>query len=513
MAGGLDLGRALIFNAELVRNLRAGLRLRRAVGVAVIVGVACFVNIAFNVTAQLDYTPNGYRINAKGLAEAARIAFFITFAVQVLVVCLQGLNRTSVSVVGERENRTWDLQRLTPASEFYIAWGKLIGPVATAWLAAAVALPAQVICVCAGGVPLMVLIKSVLVVVASGLLTATIGLCFSASVDKRKSATGGAGGIIALIVIASFSVVYWAEGWLASGLNPLWSYLALIEESDPRAFGSDAPVKPVPFFGLELGYVWMAVLNQLFLAGALLLGAMRLIRDEFATVWSKPQGVAIVAVYEFLLVAGLWASAGVYGAEEAALAGLLGGASVGLLVLLFTTPGYYHARSRLRRRLSLPQGPLEAVFGDRAPATGMVVVMWIMIAAGTLAIAGASVAPTAAVASAFVLILLLGTEALLGICEMAIKKYGRVVAVVLIVLAIAVPPIGATIADNETAIFILCPPALVVFFFVDAQPGASLTHAAIGGFVLWGIAAAVLHGVYLMQRLNLTRIMKKLSKR
>jgi len=508
---GVGPARALIFNAELVRNLRSGLRARRAIALVVLVVIACFINIALNVSAQADYTGGRFRLDADRIATAARIAFFVTFAVQILVVCLHGVNQAAGSIVGERENRTWGLQRLTPASEFQLAWGKLLGAPAAAWLIVAVSIPAQVICVCAGGVGFAVFVKSTLLVVACGLMAAALGLVFSGASEQRRSATGGS--ILILIAIFIFTPAFARvpEGWLLAGLNPWVAFAKLIREADPDA---RIDISPVPFFGMELDFVWMSILIEALAATAFVLGAMRVIRDRLATVWSKTQGLVIVAVVEFFLMAGLWVSASQWWRPvDSVMTVLFASAALVLIMIIIITPGYAHARSRLRRSVLEPPGPFERVMGDRAPVTVTLLLMWAMASIAIVSVTGTALAGRALASCAIMMLALLVAEALVGICELAMPKYGRGIGVLVLVVGMSVPPIGAALAGNETGAFILCAPALAVLFLQDSSGDVSVTTAAVGGFVLWGFAALGLHALYAMQRANLVKIMKKLSAR
>lgn len=68
-----------------------------------------------------------YYVAASGQEDVGRALFRSAFWLQAAVLLLYGTSRTTGSVITERAEKTWDLQRLTPLSSWELAVGKLAG--------------------------------------------------------------------------------------------------------------------------------------------------------------------------------------------------------------------------------------------------------------------------------------------------------------------------------------------------------------------------------------------------
>jgi hypothetical protein len=127
----------------------------------------------------------------------AEFFFNAVIGLQLVLLLGYGTSRTTASVMTERVERTWDLQRLTPLSSGQLAFGKLIGaPLFALFLTATLVPWAFMTCVTSPKLSAALFFKDYALVAAGGLLWLSLGLLVSAYSDTTvagaSSGTAGA---------------------------------------------------------------------------------------------------------------------------------------------------------------------------------------------------------------------------------------------------------------------------------------------------------------------------------
>lgn len=208
--------------------------------------------------------------------------FQYILGLQAIILLGYGTARTAGSVIAERQEGTWDLQRLTPLTPMQLAAGKLLGaPVFAAYLAAAL-LPFALACFLFP-TPLepAVFLRGYAALAAGTFMALSIGLVISA---YSAEAVGGA-----------YSS---ATGSLA-GIFAVQAFLPVL------AMSGEAMRSTIPFYGLALPPSFMWALSACALGlWAFLSAKWRIGTDllEGPRWWRLPAFLAFVVFYEFGLV-------------------------------------------------------------------------------------------------------------------------------------------------------------------------------------------------------------------
>ncbi|HAH08211.1 MAG TPA: hypothetical protein DCM05_17080 [Elusimicrobia bacterium] len=204
------------------------MRVIAAVATTVLIG-ACFLSMACSPLGSKDELFKG------------------AILVQALVVLVYGTARAAGAVRAERQEKTWDMQRLTPLSSFEIAFGKCIGAPLFSYFLAILMLPWAIVGVFVsnGAVSFTTLLGSQAFLAALTFLAVSSGLLVSSHTIERVSkpiaeVLGLFLGIFAITVFmgvvtthsARSHVVYfdhdWSEfPWLTTSalLFGLWAFM------------------------------------------------------------------------------------------------------------------------------------------------------------------------------------------------------------------------------------------------------------------------------------------------
>jgi len=500
--GGESLARLLVHNPELIRNLRSGLRPLKAILLGVAVLGACSFNLIVNFAAQMPPRYLQRNITPEEIAEALTISFFICLSVQLFLVQLGGLLLAAASVAGERELKTWDVQRMSPASALSMASGKLIGAPAVVWLMVIAALPAQALCVMGGGVSLNTLAQGAALVVSGSLLYGSLGLAFSSGVENRRNATVTA--FLAAVIFGAFSLVGLgaSEAWPLAGLNPGIVIFGMTGEA-ARQFAPPL-FRAGRFFGLETGMVWPSIVWECAVSAAFIAGAMRLMRDRETTLWSKRQAYIIYGVVGLVCTGSCWPWAlGLAWLKSTTAVVLAVSMCVVALIMAFAiTPPHAKARDWLRHAPAGGRDPRDWLWGERSPALLAMGVVWVILACVLAVTAGLWRAIGASLAAALGLF---PAALLLAICATAVRKNGKVLAFGIMFAWCFCSGIFAAVVDSEEVA-----EACIPFFLAGAVMSEGYDDAVLaslmGGTVLWGFVALVMVATWRGQIARLRRV-------
>jgi hypothetical protein len=206
--------------------------------------------------------------------DGGEFLFQCAFGLQVALILGYGTSKTTASVMVERAERTWDLQRLTPLSARQLAFGKLLGAPIYAYYLALMLVPAVLIGACTAHSPVIAALPMrYLILFCSGFLWLSLGLLVSAYSDQ--SVAGASSGTAGALM-----------GFLGLQLTIAMS----IEHQDPLSF-----------YGLSLDRrFFLAISAFLFGVWALLAAQWRIGKDllEPRRFWRIPAFLAFVFFYQ-----------------------------------------------------------------------------------------------------------------------------------------------------------------------------------------------------------------------
>lgn len=177
---------SLLQNPVTVKELRSRMRGRRAF---VLLTVYLLLMGLFITAIYAAYSAASRQVYGPDPAQAGKVVYGAVLGVQVVLVVFLGPALTAASISGEKERQTYDLLRTTllPAPAFVV--GKLISALSFVFLLILAALPLQSIAFLLGGVSLLELAVSVLLVVVSAISYALLGLYFSSRMRSTLAAS------------------------------------------------------------------------------------------------------------------------------------------------------------------------------------------------------------------------------------------------------------------------------------------------------------------------------------
>lgn len=186
VGGRLSVVGGLLTNPVTVKELRSRMRGRRAFAVLtlyllVLGGVISVVYLA--------YTGNVAGPGSTAARTAGKGLFAAVLAVQVFLVAFIGPAFTAGAISGERERQTFDLLRTTLLSAESFVLGKLISALSYVFLLVLVSIPLQSIAFLLGGLSLIELVVSQVVILVAAVTYALYGLWCSAAMRTTLAAT------------------------------------------------------------------------------------------------------------------------------------------------------------------------------------------------------------------------------------------------------------------------------------------------------------------------------------
>ncbi len=214
---------SLFNNPMTVKELRSRMRGRRAFAVLslyliVLSGVITLVYLTYTATVTVPGSTAGYTAG-KGL-------FAAVLSVQVLLVTFIGPIFTAGAISGERDRQTFDLLRTTLLSANSLVLGKLVSALSYIFLLVLVSIPLQSIAFLIGGLSLVELALSQLLILVAAVTHAIYGLWCSAVMRSTLAATVAtlAGTLFVTFGLPMMAfmglTVLGTTGWMFGTLNP-----------------------------------------------------------------------------------------------------------------------------------------------------------------------------------------------------------------------------------------------------------------------------------------------------
>lgn len=167
---------SLLRNPVTVKELRSRMRGRRAF---VVLTVYLLLMSGFITILYLLYSSAASQPYGLDPRQAGKTVFGAVTGIQVLLVVFIGPSFTSGTISGEKERQTYELLRTTLLSANSLVMGKLVSALSYVFLLILAAVPLQSIAFLLGGVSLVELVLTQLLILVSAVAFALVGLFFS----------------------------------------------------------------------------------------------------------------------------------------------------------------------------------------------------------------------------------------------------------------------------------------------------------------------------------------------
>lgn len=448
--------------------------------------------------------------------------FLFAVGVQVAVVTFYGVTQAAQNIALERERATYDFQRLVTMGPWRLAWGKLLGCSAEAWLIALVGVPFLLLPALSGQVPFWMFLQAVAVVAVFGLFVNALGLTASVIATKLSQANGMAIGLgMSFFVISG--IVSSAAGGLITLVNA-WNPIALLVDwhgwltasawsPSPFAMLQPGPattavtgLSTVEFFSLQLPlFAAFLIMNAVWILLLYAIVARRLADPELSFL-SIEHGAVAFGVLEILLVGSIWnrlLQIPVPGMNMTyPLAVFHGVSAVILCVLAFAlTPSADLLRGRLHRAARNQHWAvlleLRNRLQDSPPVRAMVLLIigYVLLALGLTVLselpADRSIAAMVLVAS-----YVLALTSLLLYLQALTDKGGLKAGAGLLIVWLIVPVLVLLVMERQEYIYFLNPLAYLEGYAEDELHRTG-THSALNLDATWvqPLATAVVAGL------------------
>ncbi len=287
-------------NPEFIRNCRAQLRPRRLALVASIVAALSLVV--------------GYALSQANSTGWGRAYLVAVLYAQILTLFLGGGVACSRAISQEREQNTFDYQRVTQLTSLEIALGKLFGAPAISYFATFCMFPAALVGDVAANIPIGRLLTAYLLIFTGAIAFHSVALFVSLCTSKSAGGITGVWGVGLVVVFflvssaSEASRMFLELGSLGPG--------AAVEFALHGSWDVEAPTAPIMghayagsawtdvFFGIPLHHVpVLLVLYLTFTAWCLLPLARNLKRDPaLLELFSPAQSVGLLAYINLILV-------------------------------------------------------------------------------------------------------------------------------------------------------------------------------------------------------------------
>ncbi|MCZ7544427.1 MAG: ABC transporter permease [Anaerolineae bacterium] len=173
-------------NPVVLKELRGRMRGPRAFAVMTV-----YLGLTSGLTVLL-YVLQAEAINRTSTptgSDIGRVLFYGVVAIELFLVTFIGPAFTASAISGEREHRTYELLRTTLLSASALMFGKLVSALSYIVLLLFAAIPLQAIAFLFGGVSVEELVLSLVILLATALQFGTVGLYFSAIMDRTLPAS------------------------------------------------------------------------------------------------------------------------------------------------------------------------------------------------------------------------------------------------------------------------------------------------------------------------------------
>lgn len=177
---------ARLQNPVTVKELRSRMRGRRAFAILTLylLALSAIVTLVY-----LAYASSASGLGGIGARTAGKGLFAAVLTVQVFLVVFIGPAFTAGAISGERERQTFDLLRTTLLSAESFVLGKLLSALSYVFLLIIVSIPLQSIAFLLGGLSLVELVLSQVLILVAAVTFALFGLWCSATMRTTLAAT------------------------------------------------------------------------------------------------------------------------------------------------------------------------------------------------------------------------------------------------------------------------------------------------------------------------------------
>jgi ABC-2 type transport system permease protein len=256
---------ALLQNPVTVKELRSRMRGRRAFVVLTVylLLMGLFITALYGL-----YRSASRQVFGPDPAQAGKVVYGAVLGIQVMIVVFLGPAFTAAAISGEKERQTYDLLRTTLLPARALVSGKLVSALSYVFLLILAALPLQSIAFLLGGVSLVELVLSVLLVMVSAVTYALLGLYFSSMLRST---------------LASSVVTFATSLFLTLGIP------AIVIVFLPFASTFMAPGPYRPWLELIAAYGGLA-LSSLNLPAAIVVSDVFLLQQDALFVWQDTIG-------------------------------------------------------------------------------------------------------------------------------------------------------------------------------------------------------------------------------
>jgi len=176
----------ILQNPVAVKELRGRMRGRRAFVVLTIYLIMMSLLVTLVYLAQVANAGAAYSSSGR---DAGRAIFFTILAVQAFLVTFMAPAFTAAAISGEKERQTYDLLRTTLLSAHQLVFGKMLSALSYLFLLILSAVPLQSLAFILGGVSLVELLLTQLVIAVAGITFAMVGLFISSLMRSVLAST------------------------------------------------------------------------------------------------------------------------------------------------------------------------------------------------------------------------------------------------------------------------------------------------------------------------------------
>jgi hypothetical protein len=268
-------------NPEFVRYVRAELRPMRALTAAIVVGVVCFLT--------------GLGISSNADSESFLLTFYYTLlGGQFVLLCLWSTSTCAQSISREREMKTHDFQRTTRLTAGELVLGKLLGAPALGYFVVGCSLPVSLVSGFLAGVPLLAVVKTYVLLLATAIFLGLVGLWLSMQAERSNVAA------LAVILLWPLGMMGLFADSPFPGFAALSPYPALAS-----IYGMDSRMSKAVVFERVVGYGWLTLALYATLGAWLALMLIRNLKKDMPEIrlLSRPQALGFVAYLNFLFYA------------------------------------------------------------------------------------------------------------------------------------------------------------------------------------------------------------------
>jgi len=288
-------------NPEFIRNCRAQLRPRRLVLVASIIAA---LSLVVGYSTYQAYNGGAW----------AGSFFSVAMYAQLFTLCLGGGYACMRSISQEREQNTFDFQRVTQMTSLELSLGKLFGAPAMAYFAALCMLPAALVGASTRGIPAWRVAGAYLILLAGSITVHALTLLFSLTATKAGSGIAGIFGIVIIFILLMMSSApepsrtFFDLGTLGPSaaiefaLHGTWNVQAVPVGSPPQLI-SNSPWTDV-FFGLPVHHLPVLLLLYATVTAWFLAPLARNLKKdpELLELYSPAQSVGLLCYLNVIMV-------------------------------------------------------------------------------------------------------------------------------------------------------------------------------------------------------------------